>query len=83
MIFVATFLFGVSIDVQETVLRVVVADRIHLSKRGTAYGIFNTVYGAGFLIGGVLVGWLYDNVQGMAPVAPVIISVMGVSIFLS
>lgn len=81
LIYAAAILFGVSIGIQETVLRAVVADRIHISKRGTAYGIFNTVYGAGFFIGGVLVGWLYENIQGMAPVTPAIISILACGVF--
>jgi MFS-type transporter involved in bile tolerance (Atg22 family) len=52
MIFLAAILFGISMGIQETVLRAAIADRIHISKRGTAYGIFNTVYGAGFLLAG-------------------------------
>lgn len=81
MIYGAAVLFGVSMGVQETVLRAVIADRIQVSKRGTAYGIFNTVYGAGFLLGGVLVGWLYENIQVMAPIAPAIISVLACGVF--
>jgi MFS-type transporter involved in bile tolerance (Atg22 family) len=82
LIYCAAILFGVSMGMQETVLRAVIADRIHVSKRGTAYGIFNTVYGAGFFIGGVLVGWVYENIQGMAPVAPAVISLLACGVFL-
>lgn len=82
MIYGAAILFGVSMGIQETVLRAVVADRIHVSKRGTAYGIFNTIYGAGFLIGGMLIGWVYDTSPAMAPVVPALISVIACGIFL-
>lgn len=81
LIYAAAILFGISMGIQETVLRAVVADRIHISKRGTAYGIFNTVYGAGFFIGGVLVGWLYENIQSLAPVAPALISILACGVF--
>lgn len=80
-IYFAALLFGISMGIQETVLRAVVADRIHISKRGTAYGIFNTVYGAGFFIGGVLVGWLYENFQAYAPIAPAILSLIACGMF--
>lgn len=81
LIYAAAILFGISMGIQETVLRAVVADRIHISKRGTAYGIFNTVYGAGFFIGGVLVGWVYENIQSLAPVAPALISILACGVF--
>ncbi|MDD3575143.1 MAG: MFS transporter [Methanospirillum sp.] len=80
-IYGAAILFGISMGMQETILRAFIADRIHISKRGTAYGIFNTVYGAGFFIGGVLVGWLYENIQSMAPIAPAVLSVLACGVF--
>ncbi|MBT8508217.1 MFS transporter [Methanomicrobiaceae archaeon CYW5] len=52
-------LWGAVMGVQETVLRAAVADYTHISKRGRAYGIFNTIYGASFFAGGLAAGWLY------------------------
>ncbi len=74
LIFLSAILFGISMGIQETVLRAAIADRIHISKRGTAYGIFNTVYGAGFFIGGILIGWMYENYTAFAPVVPAVVS---------
>jgi MFS family permease len=81
LIYAAAILFGISMGIQETVLRAVVADRIHISKRGTAYGIFNTVYGLGFFFGGVIVGWTYEHSPALAPVAPAGISVLACMVF--
>lgn len=67
--------------IQETVLRAAIADRIHISKRGTAYGIFNTVYGAGFFIGGILIGWMYENYTAFAPVVPALVSLTACGFF--
>ncbi len=74
LIFLSAILFGISMGIQETVLRAAIADRIHISKRGTAYGIFNTVYGAGFFIGGILIGWMYENYTAFAPIVPAVVS---------
>ena len=74
LIFLSAILFGISMGIQETVLRAAIADRIHISKRGTAYGIFNTVYGAGFFIGGILIGWMYETNAALAPVIPALLS---------
>ncbi len=52
-------LWGCVMGVQETVLRAAVADYTHISKRGTAYGLFNTLYGASWFFGSVAIGYLY------------------------
>ncbi|WOX55036.1 MFS transporter [Methanoculleus palmolei] len=57
--FVAVVLWGAAMGAQETLLRAAVADYTHISKRGTAYGIFNTVYGAAWFVGSAFIGWAY------------------------
>ena len=37
--------------------------------------------GKRFFIGGVLVGWLYENIQSLAPVAPALISILACGVF--
>nr|WP_319540622.1 MFS transporter [uncultured Methanospirillum sp.] len=81
LIICSAILFGLSMGIQETVLRAVVADQIHISKRGTAYGIFNVVYGLGFLIGGIVVGWVYELGPGYAALVPAIFSLLAVGTF--
>jgi MFS family permease len=53
--------YGIVIGCHETVLRAAIADVISPSKRGFAYGIFNTIYGFGFLISGWIIGFLYEK----------------------
>lgn len=60
MVIVAAAVFGLVLGMQESVYRAAVSELAPLSSRGTAYGIFNTAYGFGFLIGGVLYGSLID-----------------------
>lgn len=57
----AAILFGAAMGMQETILRAAIADLTPRNRRGTVYGVFNTVYGAGWLIGGVVIGLLYDQ----------------------
>jgi MFS family permease len=52
-------LWGASMGIQETVMRAAIADYTHISKRALAYGIFNTIYGAGWFLGSVVLGWAY------------------------
>lgn len=54
-------IFGIVMGTHETVMRSAIADLTPFSKRGTAYGVFNTIYGLGFLAGAALMGWLYDH----------------------
>ena len=46
--------------IHETIMRAAIADLIPLERRGTAYGIFNTVYGLSMFIGGTSIGFLYE-----------------------
>jgi MFS family permease len=53
-------LWGSVMGIQETILRAAVADYTAVSKRGMAYGIFNTIYGASWFAGSLLLGWIYE-----------------------
>lgn len=46
--------------IQESTLRAAVAELSAPQRRATAYGIFNTAYGLALLIGGGLLGLLYE-----------------------
>jgi len=53
-------LWGAVMGMQETILRAAIADFTSIRKRGFAYGIFNTLYGAGWFIGSLILGYLYE-----------------------
>ena len=57
---VSIALWGAAMGVHETIMRAAIADLTHIKKRGTAYGVFNTIYGAGLFIGASVTGILYD-----------------------
>ncbi len=56
----AVLWFGVGMGAQESIYRSVIADLSPLELRGTAYGVFNLAYGVAWVIGGGLMGLLYD-----------------------
>jgi len=56
----AALIFGLVLGTQESIYRAAVSDLTPISSRGTAYGIFNTAYGVGFLISGALYGLLME-----------------------
>jgi MFS-type transporter involved in bile tolerance (Atg22 family) len=57
---VAAVLWGVVMATHETIMRAGLADFVPASQRAFAYGIFNTIYGAAWFVGGAALGLLYD-----------------------
>jgi len=57
----ACVMFGLVLGMQESIYRAAVCAFIPLGKRGTAYGVFNTVLGVGTLASGVIFGFLIDH----------------------
>ncbi|GAA5534054.1 MFS transporter [Deinococcus aluminii] len=54
-------LWGLGMGTHESLMRALVAQLIPFSRRGFAYGLFNTVYGTGWFAGSALLGVLYDQ----------------------
>jgi Major Facilitator Superfamily len=52
---------GVGMGAQESIMRAAIARIAPAERRGTAYGIFNALYGAAWFAGSVLLGALYDR----------------------
>ncbi|HQE25779.1 MAG TPA: MFS transporter, partial [Candidatus Atribacteria bacterium] len=59
-VIVGIVMWGGALGVHETIMRAAVADLTPISRRGSAYGIFNTIYGLSWLLGGALMGILYE-----------------------
>lgn len=57
----AAVLWGVIMAVHETVMRAAIADLVPGERRASAYGIFNTVYGAAWFVSGAVLGLLYGK----------------------
>jgi MFS family permease len=60
LVLIGMALWGMVMGVQETIMRAAIADLTPIERRGFAYGVFNTAYGAGWLLGGALMGLLYE-----------------------
>jgi len=60
LVLISIILWGVVMGIQETIMRAAIADLTPIERRGFAYGIFNTAYGAGWFLGGALMGRLYE-----------------------
>jgi MFS family permease len=59
LVWIGAGVWGGVMGLQESTLRAAVGDMIAGSKRGTAYGVFNALYGFALLAGGVAMGALY------------------------
>lgn len=57
---VSVVLWGVVMSTHETIMRAAIADMVGKVRRASAYGIFNTLYGAAWFISGATMGFLYD-----------------------
>jgi MFS family permease len=60
LVLMGIILWGMVMGIQETIMRAAIADLTSVERRGFAYGVFNTAYGAGWLLGGALMGLLYE-----------------------
>ena len=60
MLMVAAVFFGIVLGMQESIYRAAVVNFASISNRGKAYGIFNTAYGAGFVLSGTIYGAMID-----------------------
>jgi MFS family permease len=60
LVAIAIMLWGATMGIHETIMRAAIADLTPIERRGYAYGIFNTIYGASWFFGSVIMGRLYD-----------------------
>lgn len=57
---IGILLWGIAMGAQESILKAVIASLVSKDKRGTAYGIFYTVFGSSWFLGSMIIGWLYQ-----------------------
>ncbi|MCL5019912.1 MAG: MFS transporter [Patescibacteria group bacterium] len=61
LVIISVILWGAVMGIHETIMRAAIADLSPINRRGITYGIFNTLYGGAWFIGGVVMGLLYDR----------------------
>jgi MFS family permease len=72
LVWVGAAFWGAALGVQESTMRAGVATLTPESVRGTAFGIFDASYGLAWLVGSLLLGWLYGvNVRALVITAVV------------
>jgi MFS family permease len=59
-------LWGAGMGAQQSTMRARIAELVPPRRRGSAYGIFNTAYGAMWFVGSATIGILYGKSLGLA-----------------
>jgi MFS family permease len=83
LVLIGMVLWGVVMGIQETIMRAAIADLTPIERRGFAYGIFNTAYGAGWFLGGALMGLLYELSINYLILFAVVMELISIPLFLS
>ncbi|MFZ5808733.1 MAG: MFS transporter [Chloroflexota bacterium] len=81
-IVVSVILWGLVMAIHETTMRAAIADIAQIEKRGTGYGVFNTLYGGAWFVGGSLMGWMYQSAFWALPVLVVVMEALAVWVFI-
>ncbi|HOJ87463.1 MAG TPA: MFS transporter [Pseudothermotoga sp.] len=76
-------LWGIGIGAQESILKAVVANLVPAERRGTAYGIFNTVFGLTWFLGSLLMGVLYEKSLFLLVIFSVLMEIFAVLAFIA
>jgi MFS family permease len=58
---ISVLLYGTVLAIHESVMRSAVADLTKVSKRGFSYGIFTFIFGLGYFLGNVTIGFLSNK----------------------
>lgn len=61
LVSVGVLCWGIGMGAQESVMRAVIGSMAPRERRGTAFGLFHTVFGIAWFVGSVLLGILYDH----------------------
>lgn len=61
LILVGVSLWGIGMGALESILKAVVAEMIPGGRRGTAYGLFHSIFGLAWFLGSALMGLLYEK----------------------
>jgi MFS family permease len=61
LIIIGAILWGIGLGSQDSLIKAVLSKIVSSKKRGTGFGIFDTIYGIGWFIGSATMGWLYDH----------------------
>lgn len=74
-------IWGTVLGIQETIMRAAVADIVPAERRGSAYGVFNAVYGASLFWGSALMGLLYELSINRLVIFAIVMELISIPLF--
>jgi len=81
LVLIGIVLWGVVMGIQETIMRAAIADLTPMERRGFAYGIFHTAYGASWFLGAALMGLLYEHSINYLILFAVVMELISIPLF--
>jgi MFS family permease len=60
LVILGVILWGIGLSAQESIIRATIAELVPKERRGTAYGVFNALFGGFWFLGSFSLGFLYD-----------------------
>lgn len=60
-VIIGAIVWGISVGTQESILKAAIGDIVPENRRGRAFGLFHTIFGAFWFIGSAIIGALYDK----------------------
>lgn len=81
--FIGMVIWGISMGAQESIMRSSVAVMSAVDKRGSAYGIFNTIFGVSWFAGSLIMGILYSVSITYLVIFSVIIQLVSIPVFIT
>ncbi|GBD08663.1 hypothetical protein HRbin22_00904 [Candidatus Thermoflexus japonica] len=82
LLLIGVMLWGAVIGGQETIMRAAIPSLVVREERGTAYGLFNGVYGLAWFLGSAAMGALYDLSLGGVIAFAIGMELIALSVFL-
>ena len=74
-------LWGINKGAQDTLLKPAIAPLIAPQRRSTAFGIFDTCFGAAWLVGSIAFGLLYDKSLALLVTLSVVGQLLSLPVF--
>ncbi|HEY7299446.1 MAG TPA: MFS transporter [Xanthobacteraceae bacterium] len=75
--------WGIGMGAQESVMRAVVGTMASRARRGTAFGLFHTLFGIAWFVGSALLGILYDYSIVAVAVVSLVLQLLSLPILLA
>ncbi|MDW8183908.1 MAG: MFS transporter [Anaerolineae bacterium] len=74
-------LWGAVIGGQETIMRAAIPSLVALEERGTAYGLFNGIYGLAWFLGSAAMGAIYELSTGGVILLAIVLELIALGVF--